>query len=97
MYEDFDEEEKVTSQEALDNFYYHCMEYVSMYDYDENDIGDYEVMDDDTRDMWKQPLQELVDRDEPKKVKNNRCPNCECMVDEKDQFCPHCGQRLERM
>lgn len=94
MYEDFDEEEKVTPQEALDNFYYHCMEYVSMYDYDENDIGDYEVMDDDTRDMWKQPLQELVDRDEPKKVKNNRCPNCECMVDEKDQFCPHCGQRL---
>ena len=62
MFEDFDEE-KVTPQEALDNFYHHCMEYVSMYDYDENDVGDYEVMDDDTRDMWKQPLQELVDRD----------------------------------
>lgn len=31
MYEDFDEEEKVTPQEALDNFYYHCMEYVSIY------------------------------------------------------------------
>lgn len=46
MYEDFDEEEKVTPQEALDNLYHHCMEYVSMYDYDENDVGDYEVMDD---------------------------------------------------
>ena len=94
MFKDFDEEEKVTPQEALDSFYHHCMEYVSMYDYEENDVGDYEAMDDDTRDMWKQPLQELVNRDEPKEVKNNRCPNCECMVDTKDQFCPHCGQRL---
>lgn len=94
MFEDFDDEEKVTPQEALDNFYHHCMEYVSLYDYDENDIGDYQSMDDDTRDMWKQPLQELVDRDELKDVKNNRCPNCEWMVDDEDQFCPHCGQRL---
>lgn len=97
MYEDFDDKEKVTPQEALDNFYHHCMEYVSMYDYEENDVGDYEVMDDDTRDMWKQPLQELINRDEPIEVKNNRCPNCESIVDTKDQFCPHCGQRLERM
>lgn len=95
MYEDLDDEEKITPQEALDNLYHHCMEYVSMYDYDENDVGDYEVMDDDTRDMWKQPLQELVDRNEPKEAKNNRCPNCKCMVDEKDKFCPHCGQRLK--
>lgn len=95
MYEDLDDEEKVTPQEALDNFYHHCMEYVSMYDYEENDVGDYQSMDDDTRDMWKQPLQELVDRDELKDVKNNRCPNCEWMVDDEDQFCPHCGQRLK--
>lgn len=94
MYEDFDEEEKVTPQEALDNLYHHCMEYVSMYDYDENDVGDYEVMDDYTCDMWKQPLQELINRDEPIEVKNNRCPNCEWMVDTKDQFCSYCGQRL---
>ena len=38
MYEDFDDEEKVTPQEALDNFYHHCMEYVSMYDYEEYDL-----------------------------------------------------------
>lgn len=97
MFEDFDEEEKVIPQEALDNFYHHCMEYVEMYDYDENDIGDYQSMDDDTRDMWKQPLQELVDRDELKKVENGRCPNCEWMVDEENQFCPHCGQKLKRL
>lgn len=62
--------------------------------YDENDIGDYETTDDYTRNMWKLPLQELINRDESKEVKNNRCPNCESIVDTKDQFCPHCGQRL---
>lgn len=41
-------------------------------------------------------LQELVDKEIPKKVKHSSCPNCGRMYLIKNaNYCPHCGQRLD--
>lgn len=83
-----------------------AMEYCEDYDWDENPIGDYKYIDEETLIQLKQPILEILERMTSMKPKGisithegrvGNCPHCHRLVREQSdnpKFCL-CGQALE--
>lgn len=85
-------------QEALTNIGYSAS-HLNNHIYECDDICD-EYVDDILTDC--DLLQELVDKETPKKVKPfpnsfyiKTCPNCSSALETKRNYCDNCGQRLD--
>ena len=65
----------ITPQQVLNELCSHCMKYVEDYDYEENDCGYYDETSNESIAEWRNPLQELVNRDTAKELTNGYCPH----------------------
>lgn len=100
----------MTAQEALDSLCNHAMVYEEYFDYEENDCGRYVRIEEVELDTMKNTLQELIERDTPKKpifISDYdgfvyECPVCH--MDFRPDFiaehikwegCPYCLQKLD--
>lgn len=86
------DDDKLTPQQALDELCNHVMVYEEDYDWDENPCGEFVDIDECDLKSLREPLQELIDKNTPKKVVNTRFNSIVSGVPY--DLCPNCGINL---
>lgn len=84
-------DDKLTPQQALDELCNHAMVYEEDYDWDENPCGEFVDMDECDLKPLREPLQELIDKNTPKKVVQSEFIGID---GEYYDLCPNCGHNL---